>query len=54
LLHGKSGLIGRDEIIKLRYQDIVEWYPKVFNPSNLLIMSHGDLHPIKLIHNFRK
>jgi Zn-dependent M16 (insulinase) family peptidase len=50
----KLGICRRDEIIKLSHGEIVEWYKKIFIPENLLMISHGDMHPIKLIQKFRK
>jgi len=43
-----------DEITKLTYKDLVGWHKKIFQPSNLLVISHGDMHPSKMINNFRK
>lgn len=48
-LLGKIGLTKSGEITSIKYEDMLKWHTKIFDPSNLLIISHGDFHPAKLI-----
>lgn len=53
-LFGREGLGKPGDITKVSYPNLLEWHSKVFNPKNLLIISHGDLHPAKLIQKYRE
>lgn len=48
-MFGRQGITKPGAITNLKYSDIVNWHKKIFNPQNLIIISHGDLHPTKLI-----
>lgn len=52
-LFGREGFGKPQQIVRVKYQDIVNWYNKLFCPSNLLVISHGDIHIAKIIDNFR-
>jgi Zn-dependent M16 (insulinase) family peptidase len=50
----KGGDFGkRTDVVKLRYADLMGWYRKIFTPVNLLVFSHGDMHPSTLIRSFK-
>ena len=52
-LLGREGIGKPGDICKVSYEDLLEWHTKIFDPQNLLIVSHGDLHPAKLIQKYR-
>lgn len=53
LLQGK-GMNVKKELLGFTYLDALSWYRKIFQPKNLVMLSHGDLHPIKVAESYRK
>lgn len=51
---GGLGMNTKKELLQLTYEQTLTWYRKVFTPQNMVMLTHGDFHPVKIAESFRK